>query len=52
MGNNSLQLEHLNIRSNAVRAVRSTVLLLLQSIVIKHYKYLSTEKPVVAYQPG
>jgi len=52
IGNKSLQLEHLNLTSNAVRAVRSTVLSLFQSMVIKYYKYLGTEESVVAYQLG
>lgn len=52
IGNSGLRLEHLNLTSNAVRAVRSIVRSLFQSIVIRHYKYLSTEESVVAYQPG
>lgn len=51
-GNKSLELEHLNLTSNTVKAVRSTVLLLCQSKAIKHCKYVSTQEFADAYQPG
>lgn len=49
-GENSLWLEHLNSTGTTVRAVRPSVLLLFQPIIINNYKCLSTEESIDTYQ--